>query len=251
MDDLTTCNVSDSVNTLNSILENLCITDSINNIENNTENEKEIDSIVLQLDSLDIKHNFKKSNNENSNVSDNNNENIDNIIAESNLMDKDDIINQNVLKYHKLDNFINKCNQNNIIYNKDDSTYELVCLNNNDNNDMNIIKNLKQIITYLLDNNFTINSIYFKDNIFNISALKSDYIKYDLSIDLKKLQFIRDKRIKYFLKDNNFIKYSGIAKVHKSISKKRNNRNNRNCKYYLKNRYNNENNDNLTLSYIK
>ena len=255
-------NENKNIDVLNSILENLCITDSIDNItdttKNNINNDNEIDTVVLQLDSMNIKHNFvnKKTNNDDINDDINNNINFNmntddddkNILAKSELKENNNLLNQNILKYYNFDNFRNKCNDNNFIYNEDGSVYELVCLNETKNDNINVIKNLKQIILYLINNKFVINSIYFKDNKFRINAINSNNVVYDLSIDLERLQFIRDKRIKYFLKNNNFIKYCGIVKVDKKTITKRRKPINRSCKYYFKNRYNDENNN---MSYIK
>ena len=238
-------NVSfDKVNELNSVLENLCINDSIDNINTNNNLDNEVNSIVLQLDSLNIKHNFTSKNKENKKNKENNSNVIDcdennennNIIAQSNLKE-DDLINQNILKYYNFCDIPNQeFNKHNLIYDNNDNKYQLICLSNEE--DFNIIKNLKQIISYLKNNNFIIDSIYLKNNVFYISAVKLDNIKYELTIDLNKLQFIRDKRIKYFLKNNNFIKYSGIVKVNKKTISKSRNIPKRSCKYYFKKRNN-------------
>lgn len=234
----------DKVNELNSVLENLCINDSIDNINTNNNLDNEVNSIVLQLDSLNIKHNFTSKNKENKKNKENNSNVIDcdennennNIIAQSNLKE-DDLINQNILKYYNFCDIPNQeFNKHNLIYDNNDNKYQLICLSNEE--DFNIIKNLKQIISYLKNNNFVIDSIYLKNNVFYISAVKLDNIKYELTIDLNKLQFIRDKRIKYFLKNNNFIKYSGIVKVNKKTISKSRNIPKRSCKYYFKKRNN-------------
>jgi len=246
MNNLTSNVVFDKVEELNSVLENLCINDSVDSVDNINTNDNldnEVNSIVLQLDNLNIKHNFINKNNEqnkenNSNTidCDENNEN-NNIIAQSNLKEEDNLVNQNVLKFHKFnDTPSHEWNKRQLIFDSNDKLYKLVCLSNDE--DFNIVKNLKQIITYLQNNNFVIDSIYLKNNIFYISAVKLDNIKYELTIDLKKLQFIRDKRIKYFLKNNNFIKYSGIVKVNKKTISKNRNISKRSCKYYFKKRNN-------------